>query len=75
MNIKKFALMSAVCGLGVASALAEGASGFDASTMVGDATTSVSAVVTAIGGLLTAAVALYVGFVGYRKLREGLNKA
>lgn len=73
MNIKKFALASAVCGLGVASALADG--GFDASTMVGDATTSVSAVVTAIGGLLTAAVALYVGFVGYRKLREGLNKA
>lgn len=72
MNIKKFALMSAVCGLGVVSAMAEG---FDASTLVGDATTSVSGVVTAIGGLLTAAVALYVGFVGYRKLREGLNKA
>lgn len=74
-NIKKFGASAAFIGLGALSALAEGSTGFDASAMVSDATTSVNGVVTAIAGLLGAAVALYVGFVGYRKLKEGLNKA
>lgn len=56
-------------------AFAEESTGFNPATLVNGATTSVTTVVTAIGSLMTAAVALYVGFVGYRKLREGLNKA
>lgn len=60
-----------------ASAAAFGAdgSGFDASSFITEATTAVTAIVTGLGTLLTAAVGIYLAFVGYRKVREALNKA
>jgi len=39
------------------------------------AATSIGLIAISIGGLLTAAIAIYVGFLGYRKIREGLSRA
>lgn len=59
-----------------ASAAAFGAeAGFDASSFITEATSAVTAIVTGLGALLTAAVGIYLAFVGYRKVREALNKA
>ena len=49
--------------------------GFDPSTIISSATTSVGTIAAGIGALLAAAILIYVGFLGYRKVREGLNKA
>lgn len=70
---KKVLTALAVCGIAAVS-FAEGGAGFDGASLIGDANSAVNGIVTAIAALLGSAVALYVGFVGYRKLREGLNK-
>lgn len=68
-------VLGALAVAGVSSlAFAEG-SGFDPAAVAGEATTTVTNVATAIGGLLVAAIAIYGAFLGYRKIREGLNKA
>lgn len=58
-----------------ASAAAFADAGFDASSFITEATTAVTGIVTGLGALLTAAVGIYLAFVGYRKVREALNKA
>lgn len=73
--MKKFLFALPVLGLSAISAFAEGAGAFDATTFAGEAATNVTAIAVAIGSLLTAAVAIYIGFLGYRKIREALNKA
>lgn len=69
---KKVLTALAVCGVAAASFAAD--AGFDPSTSLSNAQSTVTTIVESVGGILAAAVALYVGFVGYRKLREGLNK-
>lgn len=73
-KFKKFLCALALALMG-SFAFAEGESGFDPSTVLGNATTTVTAIVTAIGALLAAAIGVYLAFVGYRKAREALNKA
>lgn len=69
-------VLGALAVAGVSSlAFAEGSTGFDPAAVASDATTTVTNVATAIGGLLVAAIAIYGAFLGYRKIREGLNKA
>lgn len=72
-NLKKYALGFAVAGLSAVS-MAEGSSGFDASTLMGTATTTVTGIVTALGTLLAAAAGIYLAFIGWRAFKAACNK-
>lgn len=52
-----------------------GGGGFDPTSFLSTAQTTVTAIVTGLGALLVAALGIYLAFVGYRKVREALNKA
>lgn len=72
-NIKKYAVVLAVCGVSV-FAMAEGGASFDAATLMGNATTTVTGIVTALGTLLAAAAGIYLAFVGWRAFKAACNK-
>ena len=76
-TLKRFGFMAVAAGLCVVGTMAhaEGASAFDPAATATAATATVTTLATAIGGLLGAAALLYGGFLGYRKIREALNKA
>lgn len=73
MNLKKFVLSFASL-LALASVVMAEGEGFNAVTVATSAGVTVSAIVGAIQGIMGAAILLYVGFLGYRKIREGMNK-
>ena len=70
--MKKLLIATLVAG-GAVMAKAEGTS-FDPSSVLSTATTTVTGIVASIGTLLGAAFLIYLGFVGYRKGKEAVNK-
>ena len=75
-KFKKLALALMVLALSVGSVVAEtNSAAFDGAAAIGTAQTAVEGIGVAIGSLLGAAVVIYLGFLGYRKLREAMNKA
>ena len=72
----------ALAGFGSLASLGAFASGdggsssaFDPTTYITNATTTVTGIATGVGTLLAAVLAIYLAYVGYRKVREALNKA
>lgn len=72
--IRRLVAVGAVIGSAGMALAQEGGDAFDAASTIASASTTVTTIVTAVGSLLGAAILLYVGFVGYRKGREALNK-
>jgi hypothetical protein len=75
-KFNKFALALLVLAVSAVSVCAEtNSAAFDGAAAIGSAQTAVEGIGVAIGSLLGAAVVIYLGFLGYRKLREAMNKA